>query len=143
MGLFGNKKGASVRVDTLVGAQSEVRGDISFAGGMHVNGTVIGSVSAPSDDQAMLTVSSKGVIEGDVRVARVVLDGTVRGDVYASERVELAANARVDGDVHYRLIEMAMGAEVNGRLIRLQDPSRPPLALSHAAPVLENSDSTT
>ncbi len=143
MGLFGNKKGPAVRIETLIGAQSEVRGDVSFAGGMHVNGTVIGSVSAPSDDQALLTVSAKGVIEGDVRVARVVLDGTVRGDVHAAERVELAANAKVDGDVHYRLIEMAMGAEVNGRLIRLQDPNRPPLALSHAGPVLEKTDSTT
>jgi cytoskeletal protein CcmA (bactofilin family) len=41
--------------------------------------------------------------------------------VFATERVELAANARVSGTVYYRLLEMAMGAEVNGKLVHTEE----------------------
>ena len=129
--MFGNKKRSNSRVDSLVGHQTTLTGDVSFAGGLHVNGSILGNVSGDGDDEATLTVSDKGSIEGEVRVPRIILNGIIRGDVYATEHIELAANARVEGDVHYRLIEMAMGAEVNGKLVRLPDPNRPPLALSH------------
>jgi cytoskeletal protein CcmA (bactofilin family) len=102
-----------------------------FSGGLHVNGTIVGAVSCLEKANAILTVSVKGSIKGNVNVPRVILDGVVTGDVFASEHIELAANARVHGDVHYRLIEMAMGAEVNGKLVRIPDPDRPPLALTH------------
>lgn len=89
-------------------------------------------MSAKVDEKATLTVSERGSIEGEVRVPYVILNGVVKGDVHANDRVELAANARVEGDVHYRMIEMAMGAEVNGKLVRIADEIRAPLALSHA-----------
>lgn len=129
--LFGGKKRLTARMESLIGPHTTVTGDLSFAGGLHVNGHIVGHVTSPDDGSHMLTLASKGTIEGDVRVARIVLDGTVKGDVYASEHIELAANAKVYGDVHYRFIEMAMGAEVNGKLVRLADPNRPPLALGH------------
>jgi len=129
--LFGRKKRLTSRIESLIGPQTTVTGDLSFTGGLHVNGRIIGHVTTPEDGSHMLTLASQGTIEGDVRVARIVLDGTVKGDVFASEHIELAANARVYGDVHYRLIEMAMGAEVNGKLVRLSDPNRPQLALGH------------
>ena len=50
-------------------------------------------------------------------VPHVVLNGTVKGDVRATERVELGPKARVIGNVQYKLIEMSIGAEVNGKLI--------------------------
>ena len=50
-------------------------------------------------------------------VPNVQLNGIVRGDVYASERVELGPTARVIGNVYYNLIEMAIGAEINGKLV--------------------------
>ena len=76
----------------------------------------------------MLTVSEHGTIEGEVRVPYVVLNGVVLGDVHAREHIELAAKARVEGDVYYGLMEMAMGAEVNGKLVHTE-PETPPLAL--------------
>ena len=129
--MFGKKKHSPSRIDCLVGHQTVITGDIAFSGGLHINGAVHGSVSAQQDEQATLTVSERGAIQGEVRVPRIIMNGSVKGDVYATEHIELAAQARVEGDVHYRLIEMAMGAEVNGKLVRLPDPHRPALALSH------------
>ncbi len=127
-----SKKRRPARIDSLVGHRSHVLGDIRFAGGLHVDGTVHGNVHADTDERATLTVSEKGTIEGEVRVPYIVLNGLVRGDVHASDQVELAAHARVEGDVYYNLIEMAMGAEVNGKLVRIAEPERAPLALSHS-----------
>jgi len=130
--MFGQKKRRPTRVDSVIGQQTQIVGDITFAGGLHVDGAVRGNVSAKADEKATLTVSERGSIEGEVKVPYVILNGVVKGDVHASDRVELAANARVEGDVHYRMIEMAMGAEVNGKLVRIADETRAPLALSHA-----------
>jgi cytoskeletal protein CcmA (bactofilin family) len=126
-----SKKRKPNRVDSLIGQQSQILGDIRFGGGLHVDGTIKGNVAADNDERATLTVSDRGTIEGEVRVPYIILNGHVKGDVYASEHVELAASARVEGDVYYALIEMAMGAEVNGKLVRIAEPSRAPLALDH------------
>lgn len=112
------KKTRTTKIDTLVGAQTHVNGDITFAGGLHIDGTIRGNVSADDNSASVLTLSEQGTIEGDVKVPNIVINGVVTGDVYAYEYIELASNSRVSGDVYYRLIEMAMGAEVNGNLVR-------------------------
>ena len=91
--------------------------DIEFTGGFHVDGYVKGNVRAVKDDRATLSISERGCIEGSVVVPHVVLNGTVKGDVRATQRVELGPKARVIGNVQYKLIEMSIGAEVNGKLI--------------------------
>ncbi len=123
------------RIDSLIGQQTELHGDVRFLGGLHVDGTVTGNVAADDESRSVLTVSEHGVIEGEVRVPNIILNGAVIGDVHAKERIELAANARVAGNVYYTLIEMAMGAEVNGNLVHVGDEERPPLKLGHGPPV--------
>jgi len=125
------KKRKATALDSLIGQHSQVSGDIKFNGGLHVDGTVRGTVSADDDDSSVLTLSDRGTIEGDVRVPYAVINGVVVGDVHVRQHVELAANARVEGNVYYNLIEMAMGAEVNGQLVHTADTGREPLALSH------------
>jgi cytoskeletal protein CcmA (bactofilin family) len=99
----------------LIGAEAEIQGDLHFTGGLHVDGRIKGSVVADGD--AVLMLSEHGSIEGEVRVPHIVLNGTVTGDVHAAERIELASKARVRGNVFYQLIEMVVGAEVNGKLV--------------------------
>jgi cytoskeletal protein CcmA (bactofilin family) len=111
------------RISTLVGTGSTLRGDLAFSGGLHIEGCIVGNVHAEENADAMLTLSEQGVIEGEVRVPTMVLNGTVNGDVHASGRIELASRARVNGDVYYKLIEMAMGAEVNGKLVHVTEES--------------------
>ena len=110
------------KIDTLVGKNTELKGDVHFRGGIHVDGVIKGNVISEPDSGSSLTLSENGRIEGDVRVPNVVLNGTVIGDVHAIEGIELAANARVKGNVYYNLIEMAMGAEVNGSLVHRSEP---------------------
>lgn len=110
-------KRKNAKIDSLIGISTEVRGDVKYSGGLHIDGKVIGNVISDKEDKSMLSVSEQGTIEGDVHVANIILNGTVIGNVYAYERVELAQNARVTGNVYYNLIEMAMGSEVNGNLV--------------------------
>ena len=115
--MFGQKERRHSVVDTLVGSNSQVNGDLNFTGGCHIDGTVKGNVSAASDSNSALSISEDGTVEGGVNVPYVVLNGIVRGDVVASQRVELGPTARVIGNVYYNLIEMAIGAEINGKLV--------------------------
>lgn len=117
--MFNRKKRRHMDASSIIGERTEVEGNISFEGRLHINGVIRGNVSAPQDEKAMLTLSESGAIHGDVHVPYVILNGPVVGSVYAGDHIELAPKAKVEGDVHYALIEMAMGAEVNGRLVRI------------------------
>lgn len=107
------------QIDTLVGPQVVIRGDLHFSGGLLIEGRVVGRILALDGEPAMLTLSEHGCIEGEVRAPVVIINGRLEGDVHASERVELAAKARVQGDVHYRVVEMAAGSTLTGRLIHV------------------------
>lgn len=111
------KRFKAPKVSTVIGKDTHISGDMQFQGGLHLDGRIDGNVNGVEGGSSSITVSEQGRIEGDVRVDVLVLNGTVVGDVYASERVELAQQARVTGTVYYQLLEMAMGAEVNGQLV--------------------------
>ncbi len=116
------KNGRTARVETLLGRQVELHGDLLFSGGVHVDGKVCGNVHAVGEDPAsMLVLSRHGTVEGEIRVPHIVVNGLVVGDIYATDSVELAASARISGNVYYRRIEIAMGAEINGNLVHLDD----------------------
>jgi len=117
--MFNRKKSRHMDASSIIGQHTEVEGNINFEGRLHINGVIRGDVSASQDQKAMLTLSESGAIHGNVNVPYVILNGPVIGSVHARDHVELAPKARVEGDVHYALIEMAMGAEVNGRLVRI------------------------
>jgi cytoskeletal protein CcmA (bactofilin family) len=115
--MLGRKQRRHTVVETLVGSNTRISGDLHFTGGCHIDGTVNGNVTADPDSQAALSISEAGNVDGGVTVPYVVLNGIVRGDVFASQRVELGPTARVIGNVYYNLIEMAIGAEINGKLV--------------------------
>ena len=117
----------TAQIDSLIGQNTEIRGDVIFSGGLHVDGTIKGSVIAEQGEDSLLTLSERGTIEGEVRVPNVVVNGKVIGDVHASGHVELASDARIHGNVYYALIEMAMGSEVNGNLVHKEDESVVPI----------------
>lgn len=112
------------KVSTVIGQGTVITGDVAFAGGLHLDGSIKGKVTGEADSRSTLTVSEQGAVEGDVWVENLILNGAVIGDVHASERVELATNARVSGTVYYRLLEMAMGAEVNGQLVHTEEAAQ-------------------
>lgn len=123
--MFGDKKSprnGNHCVETLVGPHAVIRGDISFSGGLYVEGTIHGKVLAEDGSAAVITIAESGHVEGEVRAPVVVINGRMTGDIHAAERIELAANARVNGNIHYKVVEMAAGAMITGRLIHADAP---------------------
>jgi len=115
------------RIDTLIGKTARVQGDVDFEGGLHLDGQVRGNVRSGEAGASTLSVSESGAIEGEVQVPNVVLNGTVKGDIRARERIVLGATARVEGNVYYGVIEMTLGAQIMGKLVRLA-PGEPAAA---------------
>ncbi|WAC62066.1 polymer-forming cytoskeletal protein [Pseudoxanthomonas sp. SL93] len=104
-------------IDTLIGPQVTLHGDLVFSGGLYVEGRIHGKVIAEDGARAVVTLAEQGSIEGEIRAPVVVINGRMTGDVYADERIELAAKARVHGNLHYKVVEMSAGAQLTGRLI--------------------------
>jgi len=132
--MFGRKKRRHIAVDTMIGPNLKVNGDI-FEGFCHIDGSVKGSISAAADSNSELSIAEDGTVEGGVSVPYVTLFGIVRGDVVASQRVELGSTARVIGNVYYNLIEMAIGAEIKGKLVHQPEGQVPLLEQEPSEPV--------
>lgn len=118
--MFGKKETStslSAGSTTLVSKNTEIVGDINFSGNLMIEGKVTGNVYVSSGSDAHARVLEKGIVEGEIRVPSIVINGTVNGNVYSDKHVELAAKAVVNGNVHYNLIEMVRGAQVNGNLV--------------------------
>ena len=117
--MFGSKKTnkPQTRIDSLIGAGTTIEGNICFTGGLRVDGQVRGNVTSADDKPGTLVLSNQARIEGEIRVAHAVINGTVIGAVNAIEYVELQGKANVTGDVQYRTLEIQLGAVVQGRLV--------------------------
>jgi cytoskeletal protein CcmA (bactofilin family) len=105
------------RIDSLIGAGTTISGDVSFVGGLRIDGEVKGNVHAAGDQPGTLVLSEHARVEGEISVSHLVVNGTVLGPVRATEFLELQPRARVTGDVEYNNIEMHLGAVVQGRLV--------------------------
>ena len=137
--MWGKDKAKKVDFDrhagrtTMIAKGTVVNGDVHFEGGLLVEGTIKGNVRAEDGTDALLRLSEAGSIEGEIHVPNVVINGKVAGDVHSSGHVELAAKATVNGNVHYHLIEMVMGSQVNGALVHAQ-PAKPEPSLDLHTP---------
>ncbi len=136
--MLGGNKRKTPHMDTLVGHNTKIVGDIHFEGGLHVDGLVEGNINA-RDAGSRLSISERGQVQGEVRVPEIMLNGMVKGDVYAGERIELGVKAKVEGNVYYNLIRMEAGATVNGKLVH-KPGGQPMLALKHENDRHEKSD---
>lgn len=106
----------SPNTTTLISKTTEIVGDIHFSGTLEVEGRIEGNIFADDESNAEVRIREHGAVVGEISVPSVIVNGLVEGDVYSSRHLELAAKARVMGNVYYNLIEMVMGAEVNGSL---------------------------
>ena len=114
---------------SLIARGAILRGDLHFSGALHLDGCIEGAVLAEGDD-AVFTLSENGRVQGDIRVPHAVINGQVQGDIHVSNKLELSTHARVVGDVHYSLLEMAVGAQVNGRMTHAAEASSAPARLT-------------
>lgn len=105
-------------IDTLIGSRTELKGDITFTGGLRIDGKLKGNVTAKGDGNSTLVLSENAIVIGNVTVPHIITNGTIKGTVRAAERIELQPKAEVAGDLYYKVMEMASGAVVNGNLVR-------------------------
>jgi cytoskeletal protein CcmA (bactofilin family) len=109
-------------IDTLIGADTRIDGNVFFSGGLRVDGSIKGDVTEPNASPSTLILSESGRIEGAVIASKVVINGKVLGSVKASQFVELQAKSSITGDLYYKSLEMHTGAVVEGRLVYLGEP---------------------
>ncbi|SDT88312.1 bactofilin family protein [Halopseudomonas salegens] len=103
---------------TIIALDADFQGNIQFTGALQIDGRVEGNIVA---DKGLVRVSEHGIVEGTIKAPSVLINGQVVGDVEASEHLELDSKARIQGDLHYRFMEMVMGAQISGALHYLDD----------------------
>ena len=109
------------RIDTLIGVDTRIEGDLHFSGGLRVDGAIRGNISEQNGSPSTIIVSEHGRIEGAVTAAKIVLNGKVIGPVKSSQFIELQTKARITGDLYYKSLEMHTGAVIEGKLVYLGD----------------------
>lgn len=129
-------------VNTLIGASTVLQGDINFSGVMRVDGEIQGNIVGENAN-SILILSDNGKITGELKVDNLIVNGTIEGNVYIGEKIELYPNAKITGDVHYNLLEMEVGAEVNGRMIREEISKVKPAEPSTAEIEIEGLETNT
>ena len=119
--MFGRKQ-TNPEIESLLSATTRIQGDVLFSGGLHLDGAVTGSVKAHGEGSSRLVIGESAVIEGSVEAPIVELYGVVRGDIVATTRVVLGPRGRVEGNVQYGALEVAAGASIKGKLVKLDTP---------------------
>lgn len=109
--------GHKVNYASVIGTNVKVIGHLEFTGGLYIDGSVQGDITAERGGKALLALDENSKIEGDVRAPEILLNGQVIGNVYASGHAELLPQARISGNLYYRSMQLALGAEVNGQLV--------------------------
>ena len=123
-------------IDTLIGEQTQITGNLVFSGGLRIYGKVQGDITAQGDGSTLI-LSERGEVTGNIRVPHLIINGTIKGNVHSSECVELQAKAEITGDMTYKSLEMALGATVNGGLIHEAEKGTPKLkAIGASDPVI-------
>jgi cytoskeletal protein CcmA (bactofilin family) len=119
--MFGKTEKPQSQIESLIGVGTHIDGNINFSGGLRVDGRVTGNIVALTEKSSTLVLSDQAVIEGKIVVSHAVVNGTVSGAIHASEYVELQPKAKVSGDIHYKAMEIQLGASVDGMLHHLDN----------------------
>ncbi|HWS41422.1 MAG TPA: polymer-forming cytoskeletal protein [Arenimonas sp.] len=120
--MYGSKKSklsaqGSEKVETIIGKEVVIQGDLIFSGGLYIEGKVIGKVLTNSTTDSLLTLAPEGSVDGEIRASKAIISGRLQGDIYSTERIELTETAQIQGNIHYKLLEITAGATVSGQLI--------------------------
>ena len=120
--MLGNKKSklsahGSEKVETIIGKGVVIQGDLIYSGGLYIEGRVIGKVLANNAIDSLLTLAPEGSVDGEIRASNAIISGRLLGDIHSTERIELTETAQIQGNIHYKLLEITAGATVSGQLI--------------------------
>lgn len=109
---------------TLISRNTHIKGDVTFSGELTVEGKIVGNILAEGEKDARLAINEMGIVEGDIRVPSITINGLVIGNVYCSKQLDMDAKGVVKGSVHYHSIQMVKGAQVNGNMISASEETK-------------------
>lgn len=112
--MFGDKRQNTV--DSIIGSACQIDGNVTFRGGLRVDGRIFGNLRADPEESGYLMLASSARVEGEVRAAVIIVAGVVVGNLHARDKLALQPQARIIGDIHYRALAMQAGAVVSGKL---------------------------
>ncbi len=112
--MFNKRKQPPIK--SLIAQGSHIQGNIRFTDGLRIDGTLVGDIHASDDQPSILVVSESATVTGAIHADHIIISGSVKGPVHASLMLELQPKARIEGDVHYRALEMHQGAIIAGQL---------------------------
>lgn len=113
--MFNRKKQPPIR--SLIADGTHIEGNLKFIDGLRIDGSVRGDIHAEAGKTSLLVISETALVTGEVHAEHVIVNGTVKGPVYAAAMLELQPKARIEGDVHYAALEMHQGAIIAGQLL--------------------------
>lgn len=127
---------ALTQLSSLIAEDVEITGDICFSNGIRIDGRIKGNVvgrTGAGPARALLVLSDKGRIEGNVSCGDAVINGAVIGDLHIGHFLELKSNSQVTGAIHYEHLQMDVGASVHGRLHKAGPAAAEPVPIAELA----------
>ena len=99
------------RLSGFVGHGTTLTGETEFHAMLRVDGHLIGTVSS---DSGTLIIGTNGQVDANIMVAAAMVNGTVNGDIYATEKLHLGRTARVMGNIQSPRLIVEEGAILEG-----------------------------
>ncbi len=121
-------------VPSIISADLKIVGDLNSGGDLQIDGAVEGDITSRA-----LTIGESAVVRGVLKAETVRIYGSVIGEVRANS-VTLSKTARVEGDIVHQSLTMEAGADLIGRLSRLDTKIPAPRSAEPAATVAPKSN---
>lgn len=121
--MFSKQNKPQNRIDSLIGIGTKIVGEVTFTGGLRIDGDIKGNVVADPTKESTLVISEHARVDGEIRATHLVVNGVVTGPIHASEYLELQSKAKVTGDVRYKALEIQLGAVMQGLLVHVGEAS--------------------
>ena len=96
------------KLQSLLGMNSNFKGELNVKGTLRVDGTVDGKLDADC-----LILSETAVVKGSATAKKIIIGGKINGNVFAHERVEVKSKGKVWGDIVTPKLTIIEGGEVN------------------------------
>ena len=103
-------KNTRAHINAFLGKDTDFEGKLSFSGTVRIDGLFKGEIFT----EGTLTVGETAVIQADIHTSRIIIQGEVRGNIFASNRIEVLSLGKVYGNIQAPAITMEEGAFFKG-----------------------------
>jgi len=102
--------------ETIIGTSLRLDGNLLLRNSIRIDGVVNGNILQEDGCETTVAIAKGATVSGDIRAKHVIVSGTLQGNIFTSNRVELLETAFVSGDITYGTLGIQVGAKVEGNL---------------------------